>query len=80
MYFLKKISDVWNTDEAGGNGKSKYVEISTINICADLFAASLKAKVFHIIKGESKGISYYVLFLFFSLFLILFAWQSERSN
>jgi len=71
MYPPKKIPNAWSTKEARGNGGSKHV---------DSFAASSKAKVSHIIKGESKGISYHALSLSFPLSLILLAWQSERSN
>jgi len=80
MYPPKKIPDAWSTDEARGNGGSKHVETSATNICADSFAASAKAKVSHIIKGESKGISYHDLSLSFPLSLLLLAWQSKVSN
>jgi hypothetical protein len=66
------IPDAWSTDDPGGN--------STTNTCVDSFTASSKAKVSHIIKGKSKGISYHALSLSFPLSLILLAWQSERSN
>jgi len=56
------------------------VETSATNIYADSFAASSKAKVSHIIKGESKGISYHALSLSFPLSLFLLAWQREREQ
>ena len=65
--FPKMIPDAWSTDDPGGNGRLKYVETSTTNTCADPFAASSKAKVSHIIKGESKGISYHAFSLSFPL-------------
>ena len=56
------------------------MDTSTTNICADSFAASSKAKVSHIIKGESKGISYHAFSLSYPLPLLLPPRQGERKQ